>query len=204
MDRIKQLFPEPIDVPDRTVSLAELKANNGQNGMPIYMGVSRRIPPHPATHRHARASPRTPHPAAVLHARWSSRGLCVYVCAYVRVCVCARACPLTAPGSTGFTASRRPSVRACVPRQIMGYVYDMSSGKQFYGPGGTYGFMAGYDSTVALAKFSMNPGYLNKKYTMQAFSEDELNSLAGYVRRFATKYPIVARLKDGGAMVNPA
>ena len=30
---------------------------------------------------------------------------------------------------------------------VNGYVFDMSSGKKFYGPDGMYGFMAGHDST---------------------------------------------------------
>ena len=114
VDRIKQLFPEPIHVPDRTFDLNELKAYNGKNNKPIYIGCN-------------------------------------------------------------------------------GLVYDMTAGAKFYGPGGTYGFMAGYDATVALAKFSMNPLFLNQKWKLEEFEENELNTLANYCRTFETKYPIVGK-----------
>jgi FKBP-type peptidyl-prolyl cis-trans isomerase 2/predicted heme/steroid binding protein len=77
---------------------------------------------------------------------------------------------------------------------VNGYVFDMSSGSKFYGPGGTYGFMAGHDATVALAKFSMNPMLLNKPWTLNEMEESELHTLANYVRTFTNKYPIVGRL----------
>ena len=115
VDLTKQLFPKPINVPEKTFTLKELSKFNGQNKMPIYMGVN-------------------------------------------------------------------------------GYVYDMTSGGKFYGPGGTYGFMTGHDSTIALAKFSMNPGYLNKPWTLHDFSDNELNTLANYIRNFSQKYPIVGKL----------
>ena len=79
-----------------------------------------------------------------------------------------------------------------------GLVYDMTAGSKFYGPGGTYGFMAGYDATIALAKFSMNPEYLNMKWTLEDFDENELNTLASYCRTFEKKYPIVGRYKSNG------
>ena len=43
----------------------------------------------------------------------------------------------------------------------------MTAGAKFYGPGGTYGFMAGYDATVA-GKVSMNPGFLNQKWILKS------------------------------------
>ena len=39
VDRMKQLFPEPVFVPDRMFKLDELKKYNGQNNMPIYLGT---------------------------------------------------------------------------------------------------------------------------------------------------------------------
>ena len=36
---------------------------------------------------------------------------------------------------------------------VNGVVYDMTSGAKFYGPSGMYGFMAGHDATLPLAKF---------------------------------------------------
>ena len=38
VDRINQLFPDPVFVPDRIFELDELKKFNGRNKMPIYIG----------------------------------------------------------------------------------------------------------------------------------------------------------------------
>lgn len=45
----------------------------------------------------------------------------------------------------------------------------------------------------------MNPALLNRQYSekLSELSDDELNTLAGYVKRFGVKYPIVGRLKPG-------
>ena len=76
-------------------------------------------------------------------------------------------------------------------------VHDMSSGARFYGPGASYGFLAGRDATVALAKFSLDPQVLDDtpEWRLEDFDEGELASLANYMRRFKEKYPIVGRLK---------
>ena len=76
-----------------------------------------------------------------------------------------------------------------------GLVYDVTSGRKFYGPGGSYGFLAGCDATVALAKFSMNPKFVNIPWVLDDFDEEEINALANYVRTFTKKYPIVGRVQ---------
>merc|ERR1711963_203012 len=78
---------------------------------------------------------------------------------------------------------------------IVGYVYDVTAGAQFYGPGGAYGHMAGRDATVALAKFSMNPLFLNQPWA--GLGESEETTLASYVRTFQSKYPCVGTLREG-------
>ena len=88
---------------------------------------------------------------------------------------------------------RVDSIKGC-----KGLVYDMTAGSKFYGPEGTYGFMAGRDVTVALAKFSMNSAYVNKKWNLDDFDDNELNTLASYCRTFEKKYPIVGRYKNNG------
>ena len=76
-------------------------------------------------------------------------------------------------------------------------VHDMSAAAHFYGPGGAYGFLAGRDGTVALAKFSLDPRVLDSapQWRLEDFDEGEIASLANYARRFKEKYPIVGRLK---------
>ena len=54
-----------------------------------------------------------------------------------------------------------------------------------------------YTGTVALARFSMNPLLLNQVWTLKGFDENELNTLANYIRSFSIKYPIVGRLVRG-------
>lgn len=53
---------------------------------------------------------------------------------------------------------------------LNGYVYDVSAGREFYQPGGTYHFLAGKDSSA------------------------ELNLIGGDI--IARKYPIVGKLVD--------
>eukprot|EP00041_Stephanoeca_diplocostata_P013312 m.233287 g.233287 ORF g.233287 m.233287 type:complete len:310 (-) comp19290_c0_seq5:382-1311(-) len=77
---------------------------------------------------------------------------------------------------------------------VCGFVYDVSTGSSFYGPHGAYGFMAGHDATVALAKFQLNPQLLDRPWT--GLDEGELGTLLEYVRTFQSKYPVVGRLRQ--------
>jgi len=83
---------------------------------------------------------------------------------------------------------------AAIYMGVNGYVFDMTAGSKFYGPGGTYGFMAGHDATLALAKFSMNPLLLDQSWALKDMHENELHTLAKYIQTFQNKYPIVGRL----------
>merc|ERR1740121_1362801 len=77
---------------------------------------------------------------------------------------------------------------------VRGFVYDVSAGASFYGPGGPYGSMAGNDATVALAKFSLDPSLLNQRWsTLDKLGEE---SLASYIKTFQRKYPCVGRLRN--------
>ena len=120
---LREMFPEPADVPDRTFSPAELARydgkTNGTNGR-IYMAVN-------------------------------------------------------------------------------GIVYDMTSGAKFYGPNGMYGFMAGHDATLPLAKFKIDCDLLNQPWTLASLDEGERASLANYIKTFGAKYPIQGRfVRDEG------
>lgn len=79
---------------------------------------------------------------------------------------------------------------------VRGFVYDVTDGARHYGPEGMYGFMAGSDATLLLARFALNPALLNQPWRDEDLDEGEQSSLASFVRNFA-KYPCVGRLLDG-------
>ena len=78
---------------------------------------------------------------------------------------------------------------------VKGFVYDVTEGREFYGPGGGYAFMAGRDATVCLARMSLDPSLLNSDWS--GLEEESLQVLADYVRLFNRKYPCVGTLRDG-------
>lgn len=78
---------------------------------------------------------------------------------------------------------------------VRGFVYDVTSGKEFYGPGGGYAFMAGCDATVVLARMQLNRDLLNQDWKELDASSCEV--LADYIRLFNSKYPCVGRLRSG-------
>jgi len=77
---------------------------------------------------------------------------------------------------------------------VRGYVYDVSSSAEFYGPGGAYGHMAGNDATVALANFSLSSELLNQPWS--SLDEGQESTLAGYIRTFQSKYSCMGTLRD--------
>ena len=72
-------------------------------------------------------------------------------------------------------------------------VYDVTEGRKFYGKGGMYGFMAGKDATVCLAKFSLNPKWVNNPWKGN-LTPSETETLRGYVRTMIQKYRCMGRL----------
>ena len=73
------------------------------------------------------------------------------------------------------------------------FMYDVTEGRKFYGKEGMYGFMAGKDATVCLAKFSLNPKWVNHPWK-GTLTPSETETLRGYVRTMIQKYPCVGRL----------
>ena len=76
-----------------------------------------------------------------------------------------------------------------------GKIYDMTRGRDFYGPGGPYNCFAGIDCSRALAKVSLDPKDLTADVSdLYASERDVLND---WVAKFESKYPYVGRLVDG-------
>ncbi|XP_069464632.1 neudesin [Ambystoma mexicanum] len=85
---------------------------------------------------------------------------------------------------------------------VKGAVFDVTSGKEFYGKGASYNALAGKDSTRAVAKMSLDPEDLTHDTT--GLTEDQLKALDDiFDDVYKKKYPIVGYtsqrilLKDG-------
>jgi len=82
---------------------------------------------------------------------------------------------------------------------VRGRVFDVSSGRNFYGPGGPYENFAGRDASRGLAFGSFDESMLTKDLegpldALSDLKEAEWDSLRGWEERFEEKYLIVGRL----------
>jgi len=75
---------------------------------------------------------------------------------------------------------------------IRGKIYDVSSGKSFYGPGGSYAMFSGKDASRALAKMSTKEE--DVVADIDGLTEKEIGVLDDWDRKFAAKYPVVGRV----------
>ena len=86
---------------------------------------------------------------------------------------------------------------------IRGRVFDVSAGRNFYGPGGPYENFAGRDASRGLACGSFDEEMLTKDLhgpldTLDGLGEDEMDSLRGWEERFEEKYLVVGKLVPVG------
>lgn len=75
---------------------------------------------------------------------------------------------------------------------VKGKVYDVSAGRNFYGPGGPYENFAGRDATRGLACQSFDEDMLTKDLDgplddCSDLSEEQLENLSGWTERFDEK-----------------
>ncbi|MGB8332784.1 MAG: cytochrome b5-like heme/steroid binding domain-containing protein [Polyangiales bacterium] len=77
---------------------------------------------------------------------------------------------------------------------IRGQVYDVTRGRDFYGPGGPYGMFAGKDCTRALAKVAFDEDLFTGN--VEGLEADELEKLAEWIEMFEGKYRRIGRLLD--------
>ncbi|XP_075060324.1 neudesin [Mixophyes fleayi] len=89
---------------------------------------------------------------------------------------------------------------------VKGTVFDVSSGKEFYGTGAPYNALAGKDSTRGVAKMSLEPEDLT--YDTTGLSEEQLKSLDDIFENvYKKKYKIVGytarRILTEGGSPNP-
>jgi membrane-associated progesterone receptor component len=86
---------------------------------------------------------------------------------------------------------------------VRGRVFDVSRGRNFYGPGGPYANFAGRDASRGLAKGSFDEGMLTKDLdgpldTLEDLDRDELEALQGWEEKFLEKYLVVGKLVAAG------
>ncbi|XP_077619315.1 neudesin isoform X2 [Crocuta crocuta] len=73
---------------------------------------------------------------------------------------------------------------------VKGVVFDVTSGKEFYGRGAPYNALTGKDSTRGVAKMSLDPADLTHDTT--GLTAEELKSLDDvFTKVYKAKYPIV-------------
>ncbi|KAM7255498.1 hypothetical protein ACFE04_008396 [Oxalis oulophora] len=77
---------------------------------------------------------------------------------------------------------------------VKGRVFDVTGGRSFYGPGGSYEMFAGKDASRALAKMSKNDEDISP--CLDGLTEKEITVLNDWERKFEAKYPIVGRLTN--------
>ncbi|KDP30537.1 hypothetical protein JCGZ_15246 [Jatropha curcas] len=75
---------------------------------------------------------------------------------------------------------------------IKGQIYDVSSSRMFYGPGGPYAKFAGRDASRALALLSFDPQDLTGN--LKGLSDSELEVLQDWEYKFMEKYVKVGQL----------
>ena len=82
---------------------------------------------------------------------------------------------------------------------VRGQVFDVSSGRNFYGPGGPYENFAGRDATRGLACGSFDEEMLTKDLEgpldkLEDLGGEEMEALRGWEERFQEKYLVVGKL----------
>jgi membrane-associated progesterone receptor component len=86
---------------------------------------------------------------------------------------------------------------------VRGRIFDVTSGRNFYGPGGPYQNFAGRDASRGLACGSFDEDMLTKDLEgpldkLNDLGPDEMETLQGWEDRFSEKYLVVGKLVPVG------
>ena len=123
------------------------------------------------------------------------------------------AAPATLPRESPAVVFRTFTPRALLPYNgndgmpvylaVRGRVFDVSGGRNFYGPGGPYENFAGRDASRGLALHSFDEEVLTKDLDgplddLAGLDAEALESLQGWEERFESKYLVVGRLVAQG------
>ena len=91
---------------------------------------------------------------------------------------------------------------------VRGKVFDVTPGRNFYGPGGPYENFAGRDASRGLACGSFDEDMLTKNLhgpldDLKDLDKDQLEALQDWEDRFSEKYLVVGRLVPVGSPAAP-
>lgn len=75
---------------------------------------------------------------------------------------------------------------------VKGRIFDVTTGKSFYGSGGPYAMFAGKDASRALAKMSKNEEDVSP--SLDGLSDKEIGVLNDWEKKFEAKYPVIGRV----------
>ncbi|OQD76155.1 hypothetical protein PENDEC_c005G05528 [Penicillium decumbens] len=92
---------------------------------------------------------------------------------------------------------------------VRGRVFDVTPGKNFYGPGGPYENFAGRDASRGLAHQSFDEEMLTKDLSaplddLKDLDDEQLENLQSWEERFSEKYLVVGKLVAEGDPEAPA
>ncbi|KIW08263.1 hypothetical protein, variant [Verruconis gallopava] len=87
---------------------------------------------------------------------------------------------------------------------VRGKVFDVTPGRNFYGPGGPYANFAGRDASRGLACGSFDESMLTKDLegpldTLSDLDKEQMDALQGWEERFNEKYLVVGELVAVGS-----
>ena len=87
---------------------------------------------------------------------------------------------------------------------VRGQVFDVTPGRNFYGPGGPYENFAGRDASRGLACGSFDEDMLTKDPNgplddLKDLGDDEMHALKDWEDRFSEKYLVVGKLVRVGS-----
>jgi len=87
---------------------------------------------------------------------------------------------------------------------INGTVFDVTAGRNFYGPDGMYGNFAGRDASRGMAKQSFDPDVLTPLDQpldkLDDLRSDEIDNMKGWIEHFSNKYIICGKLVNNDAI----
>ncbi|KAI5301786.1 hypothetical protein KEM55_001505 [Ascosphaera atra] len=86
---------------------------------------------------------------------------------------------------------------------VRGKVFDVTPGKNFYGPGGMYANFAGHDASRGLACQSFDEEMITKDLhgpldDLKDLNGEQIDNLRGWEERFLDKYLVIGKLVAEG------